>query len=105
MTNNYLQFNKKKKTEVLISAPAGFLPKVMERFGPYYILSSHCNLSVHIGQVLSLNQHITFLVRNCFCQLRNTAKLRTFVSIEMILHAFISSHLDYCNSLLTCLSN
>ena len=39
--------------------------------------------------------------------MRNIAKLRPIVSqaeMEMLIHAFISSRLDYCNSLFTCLS-
>ncbi len=61
-----------------------------------------------MGQDFSLDQHVNYLVCNCFYQLRNIAKLRPVVStaeMEMIIHAFISSRLDYCNSLFTCLSN
>lgn len=39
---------------------------------------------------------------------RNIAKLRPIVSLsklEMIIYAFVSSRLDYCNSLFTCLYN
>ena len=39
--------------------------------------------------------------------LRNITQLRHIVSraqMEMVIHAFISSRLDYCNSLFTCLS-
>ncbi|KAF7664436.1 hypothetical protein LDENG_00176370, partial [Lucifuga dentata] len=42
-----------------------------------------------------------------FYHLRNIAKLSSIVSrseLEIIIHAFISSRLDYCNSLFTCLS-
>ena len=40
-------------------------------------------------------------------QLRNVSKIRTILSFqdtEKIIHAFVSSRLDYCNSLYTCLS-
>ncbi len=50
------------------------------------------NLGVHMGQAFSLDQHVNYLVRNCFYQLRNIAKLRPVVStaeLEMIIHAFI----------------
>lgn len=56
---------------------------------------------------MSLELHSKQLVRNCFFQLRNISKLRSFVAkgeLEMIIHAFISSRLDYCNSLFSCLS-
>ncbi len=107
MANNYLQLDFE-KTEVLISAPAGVLPKVMKSLDPllHSVKPSLRNLSVYIGQVLCRHQNIKFLVRNCFCQLRNIAKLSISGSIvEMIIHAFISSHFDYCNYILTCLSN
>jgi len=51
---------------------------------------------------MSLEQHSKELTRNCFFHLRNIAKLRSLVSkaeLEMIIHAFISSRLDYCNRL------
>ena len=54
-----------------------------------------------------LDQHIKSLTRTGFFQLRNIAKIRGTVShseLEMIIHAFISSRLDYCNSIFTCLS-
>ena len=56
---------------------------------------------------MSLKQHSKQLTKNCFFHLRNIAKLRALVSVvelEMIIHAFISSRLDYCNSLFTCLN-
>lgn len=51
--------------------------------------------------------HIKSLVRSCFYHLKNIAKLRSIVSrpkLEMIIHALVSSRLDYCNALYTCLS-
>lgn len=56
---------------------------------------------------LSFDQHIKELTQTSFFHLRNIAKLRSIVSqseLEQIIHAFISSRLDYCNSLFTCLS-
>lgn len=54
-----------------------------------------------------LYMHIKSLVRSCFYHLKNIAKLRSIVSrpkLEMIIHALVSSRLDYCNALYTCLS-
>ena len=56
---------------------------------------------------MHLNTHISQITRTCFFHLRNIAKLRSLVSfpeLEMIIHAFVSSRLDYCNSLFTCLN-
>ena len=64
------------------------------------------NLGVIFDQQMHFDHHIKSLTRTCFFHLRNIAKLRSVVShaeLEMIIHAFVSSRLDYCNSLFTCL--
>lgn len=69
--------------------------------------SSIRNLGVYLDKDMSLVQHCKQLTRNCFFQLRNISKLRNMVSrndLELIIHAFVSSRLDYCNSLFTCLN-
>ena len=51
---------------------------------------------------LSFNNQVTKVVQSCFFQLRNIAKIKSFLSysdLEKVIHAFISSRLDYCNSL------
>lgn len=65
------------------------------------------NLGVVFDQSLHLDKHVKSLTRTCFYHLRNIAKLRFIISrteLEMAVHAFISSRLDYCNSLFTCLN-
>lgn len=47
------------------------------------------------------------LTRTCFSQLRNTAMLSFVVSktqLETLIHAYVSSFLDYCGSPFICLS-
>lgn len=53
MANNHLQFNPE-KTEVLISALAGVLPKMMESLGSlsYSVKCAFPNLGVHKPSVL-----------------------------------------------------
>src|SRR4029434_7347240 len=44
----------------------------------------------------------------CFYQLRTIAKIKSFLSpkdLEKVIHSFISSRLDYCNSLCTGISH
>jgi hypothetical protein len=56
---------------------------------------------------MSLVQHCRQPTRNCFFQLRKISKLRNMVArndLELIIHAFVSSRLDYCNSLFSCLN-
>ena len=98
MTDNFLQLNAD-KTKVLMSAPPSVVPKIRDGL--------HKNSGFTMDQALTLDQHVKCLIRSCFFQLRNIAKLRPTVSqakMEILIHAFILSHLDYCNSLFTCLS-
>ena len=108
MSNNYLQLNTD-KTEVLIIASDSIAPKVAKSIGSLSsaVRSNLRNLGVIFDQAMHFDQHIKSLTRTCFFHLRNIAKLKSIVSqpeLEMIIHAFISSRLDYCNSIFTCLS-
>ena len=62
---------------------------------------------VYIGVVfdreMTLVEHVTTICKICFLQLRNIAKIRDSLSqkdTEILVHEFISSKLDSCNSLL-----
>ncbi len=60
------------------------------------------NITVIIDSELCLSKHINLVVRNSFYQLRVISKLKSFLSfqeLEKVIHAFITSRLDYCNSL------
>ena len=49
------------------------------------------------------NVHISDICRSSFCLLRNLSKIRKYLtreSSEIAVHAFVTSKLDYCNSLL-----
>lgn len=88
-------------------APDNKVPSILQHLGSLSssVQSSLRNLGVWFDQSMSLHCHARLLVRNCFYHLRNIAKLRTILSdsdLEMVIHAFISSRLDYCNSLFTC---
>uniref|UniRef100_A0A672ZSA2 Reverse transcriptase domain-containing protein n=1 Tax=Sphaeramia orbicularis TaxID=375764 RepID=A0A672ZSA2_9TELE len=108
LNDNSLQLNSS-KTETLIIAPDSAIPGIKHHLGD---LSSSVktklrNLGVIFDQDMSLEFYSKHLVKNCFFHLRNISKLRSMVStneLEMIVHAFVSSRLDYCNSLFTCLN-
>ena len=60
-----------------------------------------------VGVVLDDNMffhmHVSGICRSSFNQLRNLSKIRKYLtqeSSEIAVHAFITSKLDYCNSLL-----
>ncbi|KAI3367387.1 hypothetical protein L3Q82_026245 [Scortum barcoo] len=60
------------------------------------------NLGVLFDQDMSFDDtHIKHISRSAFYHLRNIAKIRHFLSqsdAEKLVHAFVSSRLDYCNS-------
>ena len=58
--------------------------------------------------LLCFDQHVKSITRLAFSHLRNIALIRPMLSAadaEMLIHVFISSRLDYCNSLSSGLSN
>ncbi|KAK0143573.1 ATP-binding cassette sub-family G member 5 [Merluccius polli] len=62
------------------------------------------NLGVIFDQDLSFNSHIKQTSRTAFFHLRNITKIRRILSktdAEKLIHAFVTSRLDYCNSLLS----
>lgn len=97
------------KTQSFIIAPDHSIPVIKHSLGPF---SAHAqrtvrNIGVSLDQSLSLDSHVSQLNSSSFFHLRNIAKLRsvvTRVEMEVIIHAFISSRLDYCNALFTCLN-
>ena len=61
------------------------------------------DLGVLIDSQLTLSDHVASVCRSCFFQLRQLRLVRgslTSDSVNTLVHAFISSRLDYCNSLL-----
>jgi len=62
-----------------------------------------CNLGVKLDRFATMEEHSSSICRGAYLQLRNIGKLRSYfdqASLECVVHAFISSKLDYCNSLL-----
>jgi len=60
-------------------------------------------LGVLFDEQLSMVDHVTAVCKSCFFQLRQLRLIRscsTMDSAKTLVHAFISSRLDYCNSLL-----
>ncbi len=52
---------------------------------------------------LSFENHISHVTKTAFFHLRNSAKLRNILTVsdaEKLVHAFMTSRLDYCNALL-----
>ena len=106
MTRNYLLLNSD-KTEVIVLGPKHLRDKLTDKFTLDGItLASKAtvkNLGVTFDQNLSFQSHINQISRIAFFHLRNIAKVRHILSqndAEKLVHAFVTSRLDYCNSLL-----
>ncbi len=57
-------------------------------------------LTLGVKQLLSFSSHVT---KSAYYHLKNIARIRYFVSsqdLEKLVHAFITSRVDYCNCLL-----
>ena len=66
------------------------------------------NLGVLIDKYASMEDYISNICRSAYLQLKNISKLRKYLdrsTLECIVHAFVTSKLDYCNSLLVGLPN
>lgn len=107
MTANLLLLNSD-KTEVMILGPQNQRDALSEQIvtlDNINISSSSTvrNLGVIFDQDLSFKAHIKQACKTAYFHLRNIAKIRHLLSIsdaEKLIHAFVSSRIDYCNSLL-----
>ncbi len=66
-------------------------------------MKSHAtNLGIIFDSELKFDRQINTVVKNSFVHLRRIAKLKIVLSktdLEKVIHAFITSCLDYCNAL------
>ena len=61
------------------------------------------NLGVIMDQHLKLDRHVNKVIKVCMFHLRNISKIRRFLTTEackLLIHALVTSHLDYRNSIL-----
>lgn len=93
-----------KKTEIVVfgsNVPRG---QLRDAFG--YLTSSLfdtvSNLGVLLDSSFKLDKQVSAVVRSSFYQLRLISKARQYVlhkDLEKLIHVFVTSRLDYCNSL------
>ncbi|XP_038152993.1 uncharacterized protein LOC119791138, partial [Cyprinodon tularosa] len=108
MTFNFLLLNAD-KTEVIVFGPESLKNNLISQslhFDGINLISDNKikNLGVVFDQDLSFKSHIKEVSRISFFHLRNIAKMRNLLSridAEKLVHAFVTSRLDNCNSLLS----
>ena len=108
MTENFLLLNSR-KTEMLVLGPKkqrALLADLTVNLDGCMVVSQKTvkNLGVTLDPDLSFEEHIKYVSRVAYFHLRNIAKIRNFLSktdAEKLIHAFVTSRLDYCNALLS----
>lgn len=106
MTLNYLLLNPE-KTEIIVVGPKGPRDSLSDQLHLLDSLSvapssTVRNLGVLFDQDLSFSAHVNLACKSAYFHLRNIAKIRKFLpksDAEKLIHAFVTSRLDYCNSL------
>ena len=108
LSKNFLKINHN-KTEVLLVGRESALSKCKPQFSTITLgdvtvkfSSSARNLGVLLDENLSFKQHIQNVSNNCIYHLKNLNSVRSHFSrqsLETAIHAYVSTRLDYCNSL------
>ena len=65
--------------------------------------ASSCNIGVIVVSNMTMSPQVHNIVKAAFYHLRNIAQVRMFISpstTEVLINAFVSSNLDFCNPLL-----
>ena len=105
MNQNFLQLNQD-KTEVIVFGNKEKRIAVSKHLESLSLKTRDQvrNLGVLIDSDLTFSSHIKSITKTAFYQLKNISRVKGFMSQtdqEKLIHAFISSRIDYCNGLLT----
>lgn len=107
LTSNSLKLNMDKTETIFIGTPAltSNIPTSYscEIAGLHIKTSTSVkNVGVIFDSTLSFQSHIKSVTKSAFFHLRRISQLRPFISskdAETVIHAFVSSRIDYCNAL------
>lgn len=103
LSQNFLSLNEN-KTEVVVFTPSSVHDTTNINLGILtpYVKPYVKNLGVILDSGLKLDRQVNQVVKSSFYQLRTLAKIKSILSVsnlEKVVHAFISTRLDYCNSI------
>ena len=110
MIRNKLKINDDKTEFLIMRSPNSKIPtENILTIGQSVIKpSTHCrNLGVMIDCNVTMDKHINYICRSAHLQLRNIGRVRHLLSdlaAAQLVHALVTSKLDYCNTLLYGLS-
>jgi hypothetical protein len=103
MSANKLALNPDKTEYLLIGSS---IPDPLPSLNLNSIIINPANQAKNLGVIfqsdLSLNSHISSVVKSCFLHIRDLKRIRSCLSrntATSIANAFVQSRLDYCNSL------
>lgn len=100
--NLHLCSTEERKSNIWDSMMVSSLNVRIFLFGWSVPLRAITNLGVKIDADLKLDSQIRAVVKSSFFQLRQLAKVKPFLSrqhFETVIHAFVTTRLDYCNAL------
>uniref|UniRef100_A0A8C5AN71 Reverse transcriptase domain-containing protein n=1 Tax=Gadus morhua TaxID=8049 RepID=A0A8C5AN71_GADMO len=101
MSLNFLNFNEK-KTEVMVFSGSGVSPLVDLGYLEQFRRPILNNLGVKVDTDLKFDTQVKAVVKSSFFQLRQLAKIKPMLQrqhLEIVIHAFVTTRLDYCNAL------
>ena len=111
MSSNRLKLNPSKTQWIRIGTRMQLAKidqnELLERFPGIVFGSSVVELGVVIDQELKMDAHVGIMTRSCFYQLRQLRTIRQSLSEDatrMLIHSFVVTRVDYCNSVLSGIS-
>ena len=107
MSSNRLKLNSEKKEFIWLGSRQQLSKVGVDHIhlGNHAVTSQStvCNLGIHLDGQLTMKVHVQRISRTSFYQIRQLRSVRRSLSVNActaLVHAFVTSRLDYCNSLL-----
>ncbi len=106
MTNNFLLLNSDKTDILLVGPKKQYTESLGSQFATrrmfcYFLYSQKSGCYIRQQPIFCFDNHISHVTKTAFFHLINIAKLRNMLTVsdaEKLVHAFMTSRLDYCES-------